>query len=308
MASTLPVQASQEFASIKTEELYKTHPIYSQIQDIFHPTAEDYRLVQNYLTYGEHENIEALYDRKTLIKTLRIIGEGEDQLPEQGMIAVNCSEEDRENCLITYASLNANFVRGVKRLVQSVQESDYKGHVLYWLGGWPNQEEGSLVLAHVPFAFKVAAFKRAQALGFKRVLWLDSSLVPTQSLNVVFDMIEQEGHFVCGNTHEIGWYINENTANYFGVPLEKTYSIPSCSAGIFGLDLQREVGKTILEQWYLAAHDKYAFFSARSDQNALTLILYQNGIRNYVPYSRISESSLWINGDTLFLLDRGYVW
>ena len=295
------------FTAPETELFYKSHPVYSQIEDIFHPTREDFFLVQDYLKNGDHENND-LGDRKNSIANLRIIGNSPNLNPEFKMIAVNCSEDDRENCVITYASFNAHFPRGVKRLVDRLVNSDFKGHILYWIGGWPNVEGGSLVLAHVPEAFKPSAFKNAQALGFKRVLWLDSSMVPVASVNTVFDMISQDGYFARGNTHDIGWYMNENTANSFGYTLSEVYNVPSCSAAIFGIDYTKPIGVKLIDEWYRMAHDKHAFFSARVDQNALTLTLYKNNLKNNINYGLIGEGFHELRHDTLFILDRSYIW
>ena len=295
------------FSSPETELFYKSHPVYSQIEDILHPTHEDFLLVQDYLKNGHHES-DQLGDRKNSIANLRIIGNSPNLTPEFKMIAVNCSEEDRENCVITYASFNAHFPRGVKRLVDKIVNSDFKGHVLYWIGGWPNVEGGSLVLAHVPEAFKPSAFKKAESMGFKRVLWLDSSMVPVASLNTVFDMIANFGHFARGNTHDIGWYMNENTANSFGYSLSEVYNVPSCSAAIFGVDYTKPIGHKIIDQWYQKAHDKHAFFSARVDQNALTLVLYKNNLENNINYGLIAEGFHELRLNTLFVLDRSYIW
>ena len=47
-------------------------------------------------------------------------------------------------------------------LVYLLSQSDYKSHILFQLGGWPNTEGGSLVLAHVPYVFKASILKEAQ--------------------------------------------------------------------------------------------------------------------------------------------------
>ena len=282
-------------------------PVYKQIQDIHHPTLQDYGLIQNYLSNAERENIERLGDMEPRMRALKIIGSNPDEFPIVGSCNVNCSSDDRENCLLLYSSFNLSYPKGLKRLLKQVKESDFKGHILYRMGGWPNAEGGSLPLCHVPYAFKASFFQEAKRVGFKRVLWLDTAAVPLGSLNEIFSTIEKTGHFVMGNSHMIGPFMDPHVAVYFGVTMDETYKIPSCSAGLFGLDFNNKESCKVLDAWYKAAHDKDAFFSRRSDQTALSIILYQEGIQDFVSLDRMPHSRSEIKPDSIFLLDREYV-
>lgn len=228
------------------DDVYAPVEVYDHIKDICHPTLDDYWRIQQYLTYGERSIIKRLDDYQPNARNFKLIGTEPDELPQSGMIAVNCSENDRENCLIVYSSFNKNYPRGLKRLVKLVSESDFKGHILYRLGGWPNTEEGSLTLAHVPYAFKVCFFKEAKRLGYKRAFWLDTSIVPIVSLNKIFDMIKEKGYFIMGNSHMIGPYMHPGATDAFGIKHEITYQIPSCSAGITGIDFTNKIGSEII--------------------------------------------------------------
>ncbi len=279
---------------------------YGQIGDICHPSFNDYRILQNYLMNGTRENLDRLGNMVYGIRQMKLIGNPPNELPHSGSINVNCPKDSRENCILIYSTFNRNFPNALKRLLKLIVESDYKGHVLYRLGGWPNEAGGSLVLSHVPYGFKCSFFKEAERMGFKRVLWLDSAVVPVASLNDIFAMIEDKGYFVMGNSHMIGPYMNPITAVYFGLTMEQTQQIPSCSAGLFGVDLTQKVGKNLLNDWYHAAHDKDAFFSLRSDQNALSMLLSQYGLTDLTPLDRMPHAEMGdeIKPDSLFYLDR----
>ncbi len=316
-ASTpLEAQMDRLIRSRKKYEPLEAFPLpdtslYSQIKDIYRPSLEDYRFVQDFLIFGKRENLDRLgeiYTDRT--KNMRIIGESPEEFPKSGKIPVNCSSMDRENCVVLYSTFNLNYPKGLKRLLKHILESDFKGHVLYRLGGWPDAEGGSLTLAHVPYAFKVSYFKEAQRLGFKRVLWLDVAVVPLVSLNHIFDMIQDKGCFVMEAGPKLGGYLNAPTAAYFGLSVEQTKEIPFCSAGLFGVDLSQKIGRTLIDRWDRAAHDPDAFFSPRSDQTALSIILYQLGIGDFISLSRLPHTEVddKIKPGDLFLLDRGYIW
>lgn len=282
--------------------------LYSQIKDLNHPTTEDYLLIQNYLTNGTREEIRRLqdYNYEHVARTLKIFGSNPNEQLVKNTLYVNSSPEERENCVLVYATFNRNYPKGLERLVHHIANSDFKGHVLYQIGGWPNTEGGSLVLAHVPYAFKVSFFKEAERLGYKRAFWLDTAVVPLVSLNILFKEIEEKGYFIMGNTHFIEPYINESAANAFNLTRKQTKKIPSCSAGICGIDFTNPKGKEIIDRLYKAAFDKDAFFSSRSDQTALSIILYQMGIQDFVPISKLPHSVQEIKPDSLLLLDRGF--
>ncbi|WP_068471355.1 hypothetical protein [Candidatus Protochlamydia phocaeensis] len=292
---------------LAAEDALSPSDIYEEIADIYHPTLDDYRLIQNYLTNGYRPITARLRDYEPNARNFKIIGETEDELPSSGLIAVNSEESERENCLVAYSSFNKNYPRGLARLVNFVAKSDFKGHILYRLGGWPNVEGGSLVLAHVPYAFKVSFLKEAQRLGYKRAFWLDTAVLPYVSLNTIFKMIEEKGYFVLGNSHMIGPYMDPQAAAALGVTMEEANHIPSCSAGIFGVDFTSEIGAKIVDLWYNAALDPNAFFSPRSDQNALSVILYQLGISDFISIDRMAHNKNQINANTLIVIEREFV-
>jgi hypothetical protein len=282
--------------------------IYEQIKDIYHPTLEDYYLIQNYLTYGEREGLEKLkHHYGSRQRNLKIIGSSIDELPQSEIIPVNTDIKDKQNCLVLYASFNLHYPDGLKRLIKSVKESDFKGHILYHIGGWPDLKGGSLKLAHVPYAFKVCCFKEAQKLGYKRILWLDCSVIPLVSLNTIFAMIKEKGYFSIKNSHKVGPYCNAQAASYFGYTLEETNHILSCQAGFLGVDLTTEHGKKIIDLWYQAAKDENAFYSSRPEQNALSLILYKCNLTSIPNRTENNSRQHCPRPDTLFLVDRNFV-
>jgi hypothetical protein len=291
---------------LHADDIYADIPVYQELSSLYHPTVEDLHKVQDYLTHGERSIIHYLQDYEPNARNFKIIGTTPEEQPQYGDIAVNCNASERENCLIVYASFNKNYPRGLKRLVNFVKNSDFRGHILYRIGGWPNIAGGSLTLAHVPYAFKVSFFKEAQAKGFKRALWLDTAILPVVSLNTIFDMIQEKGYFSMGNSHNIGPYMTSPAIQAFGITIEQANEIPSCSAGITGIDFTTDVGCTIVDKWYAAAQNKVAFFSPRSDQNALSIVLHSMGLQS-CPIERLAHNRKAINSQTLLLIEREFV-
>lgn len=292
---------------LHASELDPVPDVYAELSDLYNPTEEDFFKIQDKLSNSVRPIIERMKDTAFIARDFKIIGNSPNEKPSYNWMAVNSSEDERENCIIIYASFNRKYPKGLLRLVDVISHSDFHGHVHYRIGGWPNIEAGDLTLAHVPFAFKVCFFREMQKKGYKRVLWLDSSILPWVSLNDIFQMIQDKGFFVQGNSHDVGIYMNEDTAAYYNLDLEQTYSIPSCSAAILGIDFTNPKTAPLIDAWYLAAKNPYGFFSARSDQNALSILLYQFGLSYDQWPATTLGSPNHTRPSTLFLMDREFV-
>lgn len=282
--------------------------LFKELSNLYDPTISDLQYIQEHLTNDERPILKRMGDKEFVARDFKIVGNTPKEKPERGFCAVNCSNEERENCIILYASFNERYPRGLRRLLRIIKNSDFIGHVHYRIGGWPNMSDGDLVLVGVPFAFKPCFFKEVEKMGYKRILWLDASILPAPkvSLNTIFETIRKKGYFIQGNSHYVGPFMNEEAANAFGISLKATNQIPSCSAAIIGIDFTNEKMSQVIDAWYRAAKDPDAFYSARSDQNALSIILYQKGIHKLVPITTLGCLGRRSDG-ALFIMDREYV-
>ena len=281
--------------------------VYDQIENLGSPTIEDYKLIQAYLTIEDRPFIERLQDYAPTARAFRIIGDSQNEFPESSLLAVNCENNSRENCIVLYASFNQNYPKGLRRQIELILSSDFKGHILYHLGGWPDLGGGSLSLVHVPYAFKACILKEAKALGFKRVLWIDSSIVPVANLNLIFYNIMKKGYLIMGSRLSVGPFTNEEAAAAFGMTLSETFQVPRCIACALGVDFTNKIGNRIAEEWYLAARHPTAYYSSRPEENALAIILYQLGISDeLIDISRIAFTKEQKRG-ALFFMDRAFV-
>lgn len=281
--------------------------VYDQIKDICHPTIEDLQKIQNYLLHAERPDIKRLVDKEFIPRTFKFIGMTKEEMPFYDWSAVNSREEDRENCIVIYSSFNERYPRGARRLYHMIRSSSFKGHVHCRIGGWPDIESGSLLLAHVPFAFKVCFIKEMQRKGYKRVLWMDASLLPFEDLNRVFEMLTQRGYLIQKNGHTFhSPYMNVETAEAFGYSFDEASSLLSCAAHFLAVDLTQKKVVELVDDWYAAAFHPDAFYSARSDQTALSLLLHKKGMTDWLEYTTTGSPGRPFP-DSLFLIDREYV-
>lgn len=253
-------------------------PVYQQITNIYEPTQADYQLIQDFLATGKRNRLERLHNLQETAKEFKIIGSHPDEIPFSEVIPVNCDLSDKENCIIIYAAFNKNQPQHLKRLLAQIAQSNFKGHILYHLGGWPNIKGGSLTLAHVPSAHRVSSFMEAKNRGYKRALWLDPETLTIPEFSPIFGSIQEKGYFAINQKETLGNSMNIQTAAFFGLSLRQTSHIPLCSTSAVGIDFSHDTGKRIIDWWLRAALDKDAFYTRRTDQGALSIIFYKLGI------------------------------
>jgi len=266
---------------------------------------DEWKKIQHHI--DERKVPDELGDYKEGYASFKVIGTGPKELPQFERLYLKGGASERENCIILYASYNLNYPQGIQRLVKTISDSDYKGHVYYRIGGWPNTANGGLDSIDIPYGFKLCAFKEVQKLGYKRVLWMDASIIPVAKLNSIFsNMIKKQGYFVQANTHTVGKYMNEKCANAFGLTKKDTDAMLSCSSAVIGIDFENEKGKEFFEAWDKISQNPDASLSGRPDQNLISILLHQLGMTNFAP-ARTLVAPRKVKWDTLFVIDRGFV-
>jgi|JI9StandDraft_1071089.scaffolds.fasta_scaffold06273_4 hypothetical protein len=262
--------------------------LYQNLSNLYAPTKEDFHLIQSYLNkapreyltwlntfYPEYARDELRYDLRA--RTIQL-------LPPKGAFDLSLQElfftpkEEKESCVISFASWNqiGGYRENLLAMGGHLERVKFQGHFLYRLGGWPNIEGGSLSLVHVPYAFKVCMFKEAERLGYKKILWLDTSCVPLRNFDEIFQKIEKEGYFLLkGGDSCFKEKSSEKIRLYFSFTQEEHKSITPLSLAIIGLDLENPIGKELLDLWYKAAEDLDPYLSPRPEQNALAAIAYR---------------------------------
>ena len=266
--------------------------VYGQISDICNPSKADWKKLQQYINKGERPYLKWLdtfdsglqndgfrYDLRArnfnFIRDKKLVT---DFCLHQESIGVG--EQDRENCIICYASFNSNFAKKIKRLSKRLKESGYKGHFLYRIGGFPDIKGGSLKLIHVPYSFKVCLFREAQKLGFKKVFWMDTSFKPLKNFDALFEMIKKNGYFISSlNGYSLRMRASKKVKDAFSLSDEEMLSIREIASGLIGVDFSQQTGRDIIDKWYKAAEDLDPYLSPRPEQSAIAAIIYKMGLQ-----------------------------
>ena len=147
-------------------------------------------------------------------------------------------------------------------------------------GSPPHREYGRLrgpSHSCIPYAFKAYAMMEAAAKGYKRILWADACILPIRSLEPIWEHTAKYGAWIARN----GWMNSEWCSDdwykdaFPGVPLEEARDtntfIPHVIATTFAVDLDRPMGRKLLEEYYRYASTTKAFCGPWQNTNAVQL-------------------------------------
>lgn len=261
--------------------------IYSKVSDIRHPSMKELRMIQNYIKYGKRSYLKWLntfypeiegdnfrYDLRA--RKMNLLHPKSSKMV-LNKVNINTSSNNKETCIILYASYNPehHYQSKINDLIKQLHNVGFKGHLLYRHGGWPDIEGGSLKLAHVPYAFKACMFREAFRLGYKKVVWFDASIKPLRDFSVVFDMLDSDGYFLISLD---GWNLrsrgSEKLRKFYDLSIEDELNITTIVGGIVGINFASKTGVEIFNSWYKAAEDLVPYLSPRPDQNVLSVICH----------------------------------
>jgi len=206
----------------------------------------------------------------------RIIKRGKNKkYPHLNVLVLNTTPEDKECCIITYASYNKTYPQLLEFLLGRLKDT-FKGHVLYRIGGWPNMENGCLAHSDCPYGFKACAFQEAYNLGYKKILWLDCLLNPVKDLTPLFDAIEQNTALYRYDSYFSEKFINQNVLDAFNLTFEEVKSCQHMAAGIFGLNFHKSIAVEFLKAWHESEiTKKKGYFNFLPEQIPLSILLRQ---------------------------------
>jgi hypothetical protein len=140
---------------------------------------------------------------------------------------------------------------------------------------WHGLPFGSPTHEETPFAFKAFALHSALEQGATVLLWADSSIVPLQSLDPLWALIEQQGYWFSENFphgRRFGpWTNGQWTSDAALVPLgitrAESFTFPHVIATAFGLDTRQAIAQQFLAEYLRLATEGTAFQGGLSNHD-----------------------------------------
>ena len=223
------------------------------ISDITNPTLEEYQAIDFYLRHerfflNELKNHDP--ERLSHFLKFQLLGKN-NEMPIFEKHSFNITETSKNRCLILFASRNGQYEKRARELLKEIKDSEYSGHVLLRIGGFPNIERGGLKLSHIPYAFKVSMFREAQALNYHEVVWMDLNLHPLTHLEMIFSEVKRKGYFLLkiSSLQENILKHQKKAAMSIGAKIENFPYIDHISSAIIGIDMTHQTAPELLELW-----------------------------------------------------------
>lgn len=197
--------------------------------------------------------------------------------------------------IISYASKGReDYHKGLKRLIDScipfgydlrmyspdMSEREYNGVPILIPHTTPHSE--------VPYKFKFDLIQQAYFDGYKRIVWLDSSMVVKRDLNELFD---GSGGWCFHNLgHPLYKWIGDEAVKNLVMDEKELYSTPQTWGGCFGLDFNNygiiDLLSEILYQSNMGSFNecksyREGFVAHRHDQSVLSVLFNRYKIKMY---------------------------
>jgi hypothetical protein len=154
----------------------------------------------------------------------------------------------KDKVIISLAT--GNYIVGQNRL-RSTLSGYYDGDILFFTS---EDEINAPKHSENPYAFKTYAFEYAKNLGYKKILWLDSSIYAVKDIKPVWDLIENDGWVMQYAGWNCGQWSNDKSLEYFGISRDEALNMPMYgNAGLLGLNLNNDTSLEFLNRWHKAS-------------------------------------------------------
>lgn len=180
--------------------------------------------------------------------------------------------------IVSFANERGNYITSLKRLEDSLQ-GNFDGDFFGFIG-----EDSVGAPPHVenPYSFKIYAIDRVKRMGYKNILWLDSSVVVRKPLQPVFDMIAHKGYLMQEAGAYVGAWTNDEALKAFGITREEANAMPMYgNAGLLGLNFWSRQAIDFFSRWKWAM-EKGLFIGSwdnhRHDMSCGSIIANQMGL------------------------------
>jgi len=179
---------------------HSVQDLYNSIQDINSPTYEEYLRIQDFLQFSERPYLKELdhfYDptiprdlRRRTCRQIKLVG---DQGEMPTFEVHHFGESESKRCILLYSTYNSPYPRMLKRTLFQIKNEGFVGDVIVRIGGYPWMDNEGIKLCHVPYSWKVLFLCEAIDLGYKEILYLDSSMIALNDLSLLFSMLNKNG-------------------------------------------------------------------------------------------------------------------
>ncbi len=200
--------------------------------------------------------------------------------PKQGLFPIAKLEKmgnGGDRCIVSCAPFDGVRSAMLTRIPEALRATGFNGYFYYRLGGFPNPTGKEICYAGVPYSVKVLMMLEAEKLGFKRVLWIDSSCKPIRDPTPLFHWLDQTGiyfHGSRGDPQELQRYILPSTRQILkkltGTDVLHAVKI---KGALFGLKMNTPQAKEFIKGFYQMLELGTPFLSIFPEEFVFTALI-----------------------------------
>lgn len=137
------------------------------------------------------------------------------------------------------------------------------------------------------YGFKPHAIQRAIDAGYKKVIWFDPSVLPTVSVQVLIDALDEHPIIVRSGEEWLPKMCNRKAKDWFGVTDEEIKDEHSVAGTVYCFNFNDPKAVEVFDMWKKAEEDgifqdQDAFMAGNwADESAFALCLYKLKVKGY---------------------------
>lgn len=190
--------------------------------------------------------------------------------PIKKLIPIN---DGGDCCIVSFASYDGIYPDLLDSIPEALRKTGFNGHFLLLKGGFPNPTGNEIQYCAVPYSFKIFALLEAKKLGFNKVLWLDTALLPLKNPKPIFDWIEKTGCFFHARKNAKRYLLPQTHQLLLKETGVDMYSTPCIRARIIGLDLRAKKVQSLIQDYYHMVELGTPFLSCFPEEFVLGALL-----------------------------------
>ena len=189
------------------------------------------------------------------------------------------------------------YAAGVDRLHRSLVYHGCAADLLLWKDVYPPDCPPH---SENPYAFKIYAFMDAIQMGYRVIMWLDSSFWAVKNPNHLFDLIYDHGVFAFRSGYNCAQTCPDNLLAEMGMTRDEAENLPEIATGMVGINIDNPNGAAVFQTWGdlcmkglfkndrnhnpLESEDK-RFLHSRQDQSAFSMAVHKHKVHvNFTDY------------------------
>ena len=171
--------------------------------------------------------------------------------------------------VVSFADGAGNYAKALMRLEHSLKavgfNGDFKGYNDY---AHIESKQHKTAPDAVPYQFKAMAIDKAIKEGATMLLWCDSVVYATKSIDPIFEQIKNDGYIFFDNIgYSIGDYTSDACLHKFRMGRAEAFETKMIMACVMGFDLSHPKAIEFLNRYIEASKDDVSYPGAWSNNN-----------------------------------------